>query len=312
MDWILVGAGLVLLIMGGDYLVRGAVALATKLGISALVVSLTVVAFGTSAPELLIAVQAAFDGVPELALGNVVGSNTANVLLVLGVPALISGLYMDRVNCNTSYIYMMMSTLLFIAICYTTPISAWQGIILLVALISTLLLTYREAMSSREKLAELEGEVEPEDMPNWKMTTYLIGGLVALPVGSKLLITGATNIATDFGVPQVVIGLTLVALGTSLPELATTVAAAARRQADVAIGNVVGSNMFNLLAIPGIAAFFGSMAVPGEFFTIDLWVMLACSIILFPFVFFKWNMTRLWGVGFILIYIAYVAVLLNQ
>ena len=310
MDWVYVIAGLVILIVGGDLLVRGAVALATKLGISALVVSLTVVAFGTSAPELLIAIEAALDGVPELALGNVVGSNTANVLLVLGIPALIFGLNMKPVHCDKSYFYMLFGTAIFIALCWTTPLQIWQGVIMIAALAFVLISTYREAMGSREKLAELESEVDTAEIETWKMWAFLVVGLIALPLGANFLITGATSIASAFGVSEAIIGLTLVALGTSLPELATTVAAAMRRQADVAVGNVVGSNMFNLLAIPGIATFFGDLTVPASFFTVDLWVMLTASLVLIPFVLFKWNMTRLWGFVFVACYCGYVALLL--
>ncbi len=310
MDWVYVIAGLVILIVGGDLLVRGAVALATKLGISALVVSLTVVAFGTSAPELLIAIEAALDGVPELALGNVVGSNTANVLLVLGIPALIFGLNMKPVHCDKSYFYMLFGTAIFIALCWTTPLQIWQGVIMIAALAFVLISTYREAMGSREKLAELESEVDTAEIETWKMWAFLVVGLIALPLGANFLINGATSIASAFGVSEAIIGLTLVALGTSLPELATTVAAAMRRQADVAVGNVVGSNMFNLLAIPGIATFFGDLTVPASFFTVDLWVMLTASLVLIPFVLFKWNMTRLWGFVFVACYCGYVALLL--
>ncbi|PIB26148.1 sodium:proton exchanger [Amylibacter kogurei] len=311
MDWLFVIAGLGILVFGGDFLVRGAVALATKLGISALVVSLTVVAFGTSAPELLIAIQAALDGVPELALGNVVGSNTANVLLVLGIPAVLSGLDMKNVHTERNFFLMLFASLIFIVLCFTTPLKAWQGALLLVSLCAILFSAYKEAMGSRAKLKELESEVDDENISNKKMAIFLLVGLVSLPLGAHLLIEGATSIAHAFGVSEAIIGLTLVALGTSLPELATTVMAALRKEPAVAIGNVIGSNMFNLLAIPAIAAFVAPLPVPAEFFRVDLWVMLGASLLMIPFVLLHWNLTRIWGALFVVGYVFYVMFLLG-
>lgn len=311
MDWLLVIAGLVLLLIGGDTMVRGAVALAKKLGIPTLIVSLTVVAFGTSAPELLIAVQSALDGVPELALGNVIGSNTANVLLVLGVPALICGLGCTDVSSKANYLYLIGVTVFSIAIFYTQPLFIWQGVLLLSVLALVLFTSYRAAQTSREKRAELEGEVDDTQIETWKMIAFLAAGLVSLPLGAKFLVDGAVNISTAFGVPEAIIGLTLVALGTSLPELATTVMAAIRREGDVAFGNVLGSNMFNLLAIVGVASFFGPLPVDAKFFQLDLWIMLVTTLLLAPFVMLRWYMNKLWGIFFIVCYITYMVVLLS-
>jgi cation:H+ antiporter len=311
MDWILVIVGLIMLLIGGDTLVRGAVALAGKLGIPTLIVSLTVVAFGTSAPELLIAVQSALDGVPELALGNVIGSNTANVLLVLGVPALISGLSCTDVASKANYLYVIGVTVFSIAIFYTQPLHIWQGVLLIGVLALVLFTSYRAAQSSRTKRAELESEVDDTHIETWKMVAFLVAGLVLLPLGAKLLVDGAINISTAFGVPEAIIGLTLVALGTSLPELATTVMAGIRRQGDVAFGNVLGSNMFNLLAIVGVASFFGPLPVDPEFFQLDLWIMLASTMLLAPFVMLRWQLNKMWGIFFVVCYVAYIVVLLS-
>ncbi|GLQ35925.1 sodium:calcium antiporter [Amylibacter marinus] len=311
MDWLFVVAGLVILLIGGDVLVRGAVALAARLGIPTLIVSLTVVAFGTSAPELLIAIKAGFDGVPELALGNVVGSNTANVLLVLGVPALLFGLSVKDRDSVQNFIYMMLATVAFIVLTYTSPIGRWQGVVMLLGLASILYTSYRAAMSSRSKLAELESEVGETNIPTWKMLGFLIAGLVSLPLGAGLLVDGAVNISRAFHVPEEIIGLTLVALGTSLPELATTVMAALRKEGDVAIGNVLGSNIFNLLGIVGVASLFGPMPVPSAFFQFDLWVMLASSLVLAPFIIKQIPLSRIWGMVFLVCYGAYVVVLLT-
>ena len=308
-DWALVIIGLVLLLTGGDALVRGAVALSARLGIPTLIVSLTVVAFGTSAPELLIAVQSALDGVSELALGNVVGSNTANVLLVLGVPAIISGLRSEDPDSRINYYYMMGATVFFIGLAYTHPLMKWQGILLLLGLALMLYLSYRSAMASRSKLKALEAEVEQAHIPTWQMVTFLGVGLVFLPLGAKFLVDGSVNISRSFGVPEEVIGLTLIALGTSLPELATTVVACMKKQGDVAIGNVLGSNMFNILGIVGVASLMGPLEIPQEFFALDFWIMLAASLLLAPFVVGKRKLSRSWGIFFVMCYIVYVVYL---
>ena len=311
MDWILVAVGLILLLIGGDTLVRGAVALAAKLGIPTLIVSLTVVAFGTSAPELLIAIQSALDGVPELALGNVIGSNTANVLLVLGVPALLTGLSCTDAGSRANFLYLIGITVFAIAIFYTQPLYIWQGVLLLGVLALVLFTSYRAAQTSREKRAELEDEVGETDIETWKMIAFLAVGLIFLPLGAKFLIDGAISIANTFGVSEAVIGLTLVALGTSLPELATTVMAGFRREGDVAFGNVLGSNMFNLLAIVGVASFFGPLPVDSEFFQMDIWIMLGTTLLLAPFVMLRWQMNKAWGIAFLAGYVAYICVLLS-
>lgn len=312
--------GLVILLLAGDVLVKGAVNLALRLGIPALIVSLTIVAFGTSAPELLISIQSILDGVPGLALGNVVGSNTANVLLVLGVPALLAGLAATS-DTRREYTFMMAGTVLFIGLCFLGPLTWWHGAILLIGLGVVLGDAVRKAHAHRkansgdggdddacDELEDLE-EADP-DMSWWKIGIYLLLGMVGLPLGASLLIDSATAIATEYGISDAVIGLTLVAVGTSLPELATTVMAAFRRQADVAIGNVIGSNVFNLLAIIGIAVFVGPIPVDPGILRFDLWVMLAASIVLAPFVFLRWGMGRGVGLAFTALYVIYIVVLL--
>ena len=309
MDFLLVAAGLGILLLAGDQLVKGAVNLSLRVGISALIVSLTVVAFGTSAPEMLISIAAILDGVPGIALGNVVGSNTANVLLVLGLPALLVGLHTAGCDSRGSYFQMMGATALFIAVCFLRPITWWHGLVLLAGLAAMLAAAFLDARRHRR---DGEEEVEGADpsLPGWRIALALALGLVGLPLGADLLIGGATGIAKAFGLSDEVIGLTLVALGTSLPELATTVMAAYRRQADVAMGNVIGSNMFNLLAIIGVATLVGPIPVDSQFLTFDLWVMLGASLLLAPFV-LGWNLTRVWGAALVALYVAYIAVVLS-
>lgn len=312
----LAGLGLVILVLAGDALVRGAVNLSLRLGISALIVSLTIVAFGTSAPELLVSIQAVLVDAGGLALGNVVGSNIANILLVLGLPALISGLDPSVSDTRKNYVLMICASLVFIVLAFFGPFVWWHGLILLAVFLLILGDQVRHAIVGRSP--DDASEAEPEElegadpsMPAWKIAVYLGLGLVGLPLGADLLIDSATHIARAYGVSEAVIGLTLVALGTSLPELATSVMAALRRHADVALGNVIGSNIFNLVFIFGVAPWFGAVPVAIEFLRFDLWVMLAASLALAPFVFLRWRMGRAVGLLFAALYIGYVSFLLQ-
>ncbi len=312
MEFVWAVVGLVLLLIAGDLLVRGAVNMSLRLGVPALIVSLTIVAFGTSAPELLISISAIYDGVPGLALGNVVGSNTANILLVLGLPALLAnGLDTNTVDTRRSYLMMIGATLVFIAMAFVGGFSWTYGIVLLAILAVILTMQARVAIAHRRgnKPSPEEEDIEGVDysMPWWKIIAFLVLGLIGLPIGSEVFVNAAQIIAKDFGVSDAVIGLTLVAVGTSLPELATTVAAALRRQADVALGNVIGSNMFNLLAIIGVASLFGDIPVARQFLVFDFWVMLAASVLIAPFVFSNhWRLSKRWGFLLFALYCGYI------
>lgn len=318
MEFVLVIAGLVILLVAGDFLVKGAVSFSLCMGVPALIVGFTIVGFGTSAPELLISVQSALEGSPGIALGNVVGSNIANILMVLGIPALI--FTMDTRHCDSrrTYLQMIAASVIFIGLCYLGPLHYWHGVILLAMLTAMLSDAYFAARRHKkntnaesvtsEELSELE-DADP-NMPLWQMAAYMIAGIIGLPFGADILIEGAQRIAEDFGITEEVIGLTIVAIGTSLPELATTVVAAYRRQADVALGNVIGSNMFNLLAIMGVTSFFGPLVIAPQFFAMDFWVMLAASLILALFVFFRLKLARIWGMLFLTTYVAYMVFLL--
>ncbi|MEH6751832.1 MAG: calcium/sodium antiporter, partial [Paracoccaceae bacterium] len=315
MVWLMAALGLVILLFAGDALVKGAVNLALRIGIPALIVSLTIVAFGTSAPELLISVKAALNGVPGIAMGNVVGSNTANILLVLGIPALIAVMHTAEHDTRKSFVVMIAASLLFIALAFRGVFDWISGVILLGALALALADMFRDArkhtaaatlvaegIDDSDDLDELEG-ADP-DMPWWKIILFLVLGLAGLPLGADILVDSATVIARTFGISETVIGLTLVAVGTSMPELATTVMAAIRRQADVALGNVIGSNFFNLLGIIGVASLVAPIPVDQQFLTLDLWVMLAASLLLIPFVFLRQNIGRVWGGILIVLYVA--------
>ncbi|MGO4907379.1 calcium/sodium antiporter [Pseudorhodobacter sp. W20_MBD10_FR17] len=305
MDIAYVVAGLILLVLAGDALVRGAVNLSLRLGIPPLIVGLTVVAFGTSAPELLVSVKAVTDGAPGIALGNVVGSNIANILLVLGIPAIISTIHSSDLGVSRGFITMLAATALFIALCFVGPITWWHGLILLVGLGFMLFDNIRTARSTRAVASEDDLEGADPSAPWWKIIAFLVVGLIGLPLGANFLVEGAASIARVFGISETVIGLTLVAIGTSLPELATSIIAAFKKQADVAMGNVIGSNVFNLLGIIGVAGFVGDIAVPASMLNYDLWVMAAASLLLIPFILMRHHITRAVGIAFVAAYVAY-------
>lgn len=313
MAYVSLAAGLTLLLLCGDVLVRGAVALAVRLNIPTLVIGLTVVAFGTSAPELVVSLRAALSGAPGLAIGNVVGSNIANILLVLGLPALICA-----TNCNQPFIkrnmfYVLGASVLFIWLCLIGPLTFWHGLVLFAFMIAFLIDSGRQATdSSSEKAIVGEDTIETIDglagLPHkpWLVTSFLIIGIVGLKIGAYLTVDGAVQIAKTFDVSDATMGLTMVALGTSLPELATTVAAALRGHCGLALGNVLGSNLFNILAIMGLTAMVVPVPVPGEIIKLDLWIMLAASLAITPFILRKSHITRAAGFVFLLGYVAYV------
>jgi cation:H+ antiporter len=312
MDLAVAAAGLAILLGAGDALVRGAVALSLRLGVPALIVSLTIVAFGTSAPELLIAIEGALANADGIVYGNVVGSNIANILLVLGAPALISRLDARESDCFRNYVLMLAVSGVFIGLCWAGPLGWPQGLLLLAILGYMLGDAWRVAQAYRRAgaaEAELAEGVDPEDagLSGWRITLFILAGMIGLPAGAHMLIDGARGVAETFGVSEAAIGLTLVAVGTSLPELATTVAAAIRKHADVAIGNVIGSNIFNIVAVMGAASLFAPLTAPARFLSVDLWVMLAASVVLFPFVRRMAVMGRRVGVAFLALYVAYAA-----
>lgn len=308
-DLSLVIAGLALLVFAGDLLVKGAVSLSLKLGVPALVVSLTVVAFGTSAPELLVSIQATLKGATDLVFGNIVGSNIANVYVVLGIPALIAPIAVSQKGVMRNFVMMIAASLLLLAVCFYGGLHFWTGIAFLALLCGVLYDTYLMAMSGKVEL-DLE-EVAPDCLSGPKIGGCIVAGLIGLPIGAHLLIAGAQSVAVAMGVSEAAIGLTLVAVGTSLPELATTVMAAVRRHADVAIGNVIGSNMFNILGVFGVAALVGDQPTPAGFLELDLWIMLGSSLILAPFIIARRDIGKVVGLAFLAAYAVYCVLALG-
>ncbi len=303
--------GLIILLLGGDFLVRGAVALARKFGVSPLVIGLTVVAFGTSAPELIVSIEAALNGVPGLAIGNVVGSNIANVFLVLGVPALVYPIICQAPSLNRDVVVMITASLLFVAFCLGGTLVAWQGAIMVILLVAFLIHSYvseRDDGHGHEEYGEEFDGVGVFPQSAFVYFGFIGVGLIGLLFGSHILIDGAVGIARAWGVSETVIGLTLVALGTSLPELATTIVAAVRKHGGIAVGNVVGSNMFNILGVMGITSMIIPVPIPEQTLHFDLWIMIAAALALLPFAFRQIPIGRTAGLLFFAAYIAFISI----
>jgi len=310
MFWALSFLGLFLLLISGDFLVKGAIQLSNRLGVSALLVSLTVVAFGTSAPELIVAIKATLSGSPGLALGNVVGSNIANILLVLGLPTLIVGLQNNIADTKRSFGLMIVASLLFIVFGMSGSFSWIYGILLLSLLAFFLLDTFRQ--NSEKPLDNDSLEIQQRKPHSWwTIICFLILGVLGLPIGADILVTNASALAKGYGVSDAVVGLTLVAIGTSLPELATTFIAVVRKKAEVVLGNLIGSNIFNLLAIIGITSLISPIPVDPIFIKFDFWIMLGASLLIAPFIFLNIKFNRLSGFLFVALYISYLTAILK-
>src|SRR6056297_2829666 len=314
-DLLLVATGLLLLFVGGEGLVRGSVALAERLGISKLLIGLVIVGFGTSTPELLVSVNAALDGAPEIALGNVVGSNIANILLIIGVAALIAPILgWDRTALREALVATLVSAAT-LALMHAAIITRAHGIAMLMLLAGYLLASYWLERQNRTARTFQNEAAEFEDIPlprPWLPPVLALGGIAALVFGADLLVEGAVNIARDVGVPDAVIGLSLVAIGTSLPELATAIVAAIRRHSDVVLGNVIGSNIFNILAILGVTVVIQPIEISTRFRDIDAPIMLGASLLLLVLLCATKRIGRLWGVLMLAVYLAYMAFLFSS
>ena len=311
-DFLFTLLGLGILVVGGELTLRGAIGLAKLLGVSAAMIGLTVVAFGTSAPELVVSLQATIDGAPDIAIGNVIGSNIANILLVLGVGALIAPLICDPGSVRRDGTAMMAAMVLLVGLGLLGVIEAWQGMLMLVALVAYVTWSYRvDRRNGAAATADLHArEVEETTgvpTATWLVLLYVVVGLVALIGGAKLLVDGAIGVARAVGISEPVIGLSLVAIGTSLPELAATAVAAWRRHTDVAVGNVLGSNLFNILLILGSASLAAPLPFAQEFVRVDLWVMMGAGILLIPVMVTGWKISRREGVLLLILYAAYIA-----
>ncbi|MBK1668609.1 sodium:calcium antiporter [Rhodovibrio sodomensis] len=287
MTWLMLVIGLLLLVAGGDGLVRGSVALAQRAGISPLLIGLTLVGFGTSTPELLTSVGAALADSPGIAVGNVVGSNIANILLILGLAALIRPIAVAPAALKRdTTICLAVAGICALAVLYGTlnrPVGGVLLVLLVVYVVATYLLDRRGGGPVAALHASEAAAVAPRPQRLWLSAAMALGGLALTLAGAKLLVDAAVTLAGAAGVSETVIGLTIVAVGTSLPELITSLVAALRGQSDVAFGNVVGSNIFNVLGILGVTALVQPIPVPPEIASFDIWVMIAASVLLIVF-----------------------------
>jgi len=309
--------GLTILVIGADVLVRGASRLATSFGVSPLVVGLTVVAFGTSAPEMAVSVGSALNGNPDLAIGNVVGSNIANVLLILGISALITPLLVDEQIIRQEIPIMIGASALVVVMSLDGQIGLVESIVLFALVVAyTAFLVVQSRRASKAVQDEFETEIPVSRWDShWSMQVGLIVvGLVMLVLGADWLVDAAVSFARAFGVSDLVIGLTVVAVGTSMPEIATSIVAAIRGQRDIAVGNVVGSNVFNLLAVLGAAGIASGAGLPVSEAArnFDLWVMLAVAFACLPIVITGREIARWEGGVFLAYYAAYTAWLVLQ
>lgn len=298
-DFLFLFLGIALLTVGGEALIRGSLAAAKRLGVSPLLSGLVIVGFGTSAPELVVSVNAAIDGRPDIAIGNVVGSNIGNILLILGVCALITPLAVKPLALRRDAVTVVAASLLFLVLVGGSALARVDAAIFLGALAAYLGWAYWSERFHAAPSGELH-QAEAEELSTvpksvlWTAIAVVLG-LLLLIAGSQVLLIGAIGIAAYFGVPEAVVGLTLVAVGTSLPELSISVIAAIRRHADVAVGNILGSNIFNLLGILGVSALLQPLPVHPRILHFDQWVMLGTSLLLLLFLYTGRRLSRAEG-----------------
>jgi cation:H+ antiporter len=301
LDYLYLIVGLLGLFFGGEALVRGSVGIARRLAIPPLMIGLTVVGFGTSTPELLVSADAAWRGVPDIALGNIIGSNISNILLIVGLSALVWPLRVTGDTLRRDTAVMIAAALMLLPIFAIGQMGRVSGSVLLVGLLAYLVWAYRQPG------AVVADDVDvPAPASILVSLLWVVGGLVALMVGARFLVDGAVNIARGYGISEAFIGLTIVAVGTSLPELATSLIAAFRRQSEIAIGNIVGSNIFNVLGILGLTALIAPIPVASRFLTFDLPAMILASLVLTALLLTRPVIGRGIGVAMLAAYVAYV------
>jgi cation:H+ antiporter len=325
MTYLALIGGLLLLVLGGELLVRGSVRVAERLGISPLLIGLTLVGFGTSAPELVTSVQAALLGSPDIAVGNIVGSNLANILLILGIAVLIAPVAVQSAALKRDGGFVLVTACLFAAAGWTVGLVRPVGLAFIMLLIGYVVLACRQELqlapgrsdhSAAFDRAEANRLANPVLRPRLAkhprtknvLTPLLIAlsGLAIIVLGGRLLVSGAVELARLLGFSEAVIGLTVVAVGTSMPELVTAILAASKRQADVAFGNVLGSNLYNTLGIGGSVALLSPTPMPREIIHLDSLLVIAASSLLLLFAWTGWRLSRREGGSFVLLYLCYM------
>ncbi|MBY8336523.1 calcium/sodium antiporter [Alteriqipengyuania sp. NZ-12B] len=319
MTILLLIAGLVLLVVGGELLVRGAVAIAGKLGVSPLMIGLTIVGMGTSMPELAASVQAALAGSPGIALGNIVGSNIANSMLILGVAVLLAPIAVARGTLWRDGGVGVLAAVALLALGLTTGLGRVAGLTLIVLMVGYLVLAYRQEKRAAahsaafDKAAALEN-IDPalgtqtQRQSGWAVSlAFLLAGLACIVGGGTLLVNAAVTIAREFGMSETLVGLTIVAVGTSLPELVTSAVAALRKQSEVALGNVLGSNIYNVLFIGGVTGTIAPTTVPESILGFDLPLLIAISLAVMAMAWTGARLSRIEGLALVAGYALYIA-----
>ncbi|MGQ0799626.1 MAG: calcium/sodium antiporter [Pseudomarimonas sp.] len=304
--------GLVLLGFGAEGLVRGSSSIALRMGVTPLVIGLTIVAFGTGSPEMIVSLQAALSGNSDLALGNIVGSNICNIALILGIAALARPLHVRSELLQREVPVMIVVTLVLAAMLYDGMLGRWEGALLAISAVVYTVVIYRAARRDRdaEVAAEYANELPPPQSNTLRSVALVAAGFVGLLVGANVLVYGAVVIAEAMGMSQVVIGLTVIAIGTSLPELATSVVAAVRNDADVAFGNVLGSNILNILLVLGVVAMIRPISSAG-LRPLDLGVLIGTALLIYPLM-WRGRILDRWEGGLLLAgYATYVGFALN-
>lgn len=312
---LLVVLGLAGLVIGGELLVRGAVSAAKSLGISPLVIGLTLVGFGTSTPELVTSLQAAWAGSPGIAVGNVVGSNIGNILLILGLTAMFGAIAVNPAAFKRDGTVLFTATIAVVGLFLLGDLGRVAGASLFAALLAYLIYAlWSERAQPTEAQPVYEGEAQLVGRRNTSIGLSALQAFVGLAItilGARLLVTGAVDLAQAAGISETLIGLTIVAIGTSLPELVTSIMAVLRKQGDVAFGNIIGSNIFNILGILGITALVQPLFIPPEILRLDIWVMLGTTLLLLLFARTGWRVGRSEGAALLAAYLIYVAVLIS-
>lgn len=308
LPYFLLVIGLAILLYGGKILVDGASAIAVKLGMGAGLIGMTVVAFGTSAPELLVSVNAALKGNSDIAVGNVIGSNIANIGLVLGISGIFYPIVIRNSHIKFDYLITLLVSVLFLGLSYNGVISFWEGILLFTSFIAFNVYLFR---SSTGDNPEVEEEIEQVKGYSWLFAIILfIGGIIGLYAGSELLVNNAVKISREFGVSERIIGVTIIAIGTSLPELITSIIAALSKRTDLALGNILGSNIMNILSIIGITAIIKPIGVSQAFIDSDFIWMIGITVLLFFVMRTKMRVSKVEGGVLLVSYVAYLILLI--
>lgn len=304
--------GLALLAFAGDFLVNGAVRLGRQAGFSPLIAGIFIVGFGTSAPEMIVAFDAAQSGYPSLALGNIVGSNIANILLVMALPAIIAPVVAGGWGQGRAFIAMALATLAWILVLTFEGLNPGIAAFFLLALVGYAIYTFISARSAAKAGVDIGVEDDPNSISLKRAIAYLIIGMIGLPLGANLIVDSGQALAEFYEVPAEIVGITLLAVGTSLPEIAAGIAAALRSKTDVLVGNVLGSNIFNILGAGGLISFFGPIHAPQTFSNYDHWIMAASAVFVGLLIFTKSRISRMLGIVILLLYAIYIYGVLNS